>query len=127
MSSEVIGVIAAQLASAIAHVHSHGLVLISLSPQNAVIQMGRPGGIPVVKITDVKLAECSKGDWQYNKGVKLRSQGYIAPEVLAGKRPTGIGNASCICTFITTFLLPQIQHCCAYWCLPFCMHMGRTT
>lgn len=70
------------------------------------IHMERQGGVPVAKITDVRLAECSIGDWQYNKEVKPGSHGYIAPEVLAGKRPSGIDSKVVYSSLHLTYMNP---------------------
>lgn len=81
LSSHEIALVGTQIADALSYIHKNNLVVLGMNPQNILIQMDKTEGIPVVKLTDVSLAQCSKLGEEFEVGPIVGARGFVAPEV----------------------------------------------
>jgi serine/threonine protein kinase len=75
-------VIFRQLMSALAHVHSAGIIHRDIKPSNVLV--GRDGR---ARLTDFGIARPSDGERLTNTGLVIGTARYIAPELLRGEKP----------------------------------------
>jgi serine/threonine-protein kinase len=73
--------IGAQIADALAHAHSHGVVHRDVKPSNVLLERGR-----VVKVTDFGIAHSTESETITDPGAVVGTIGYLSPEQLRGAR-----------------------------------------
>ncbi|MDR7273925.1 serine/threonine-protein kinase [Catenuloplanes atrovinosus] len=80
-------VVLGQTAAALSHAHRRGVVHRDLKPDN--ILLTRPGAPdPTVRLTDFGVARVLHGTRLTTTGAVIGTPSYLAPEVIAGGRPT---------------------------------------
>jgi serine/threonine protein kinase len=78
-----VGAIMAQVLSALAEVHDHGIVHRDVKPENVILEAG-PRGIEVVKLIDFGIAETKASERRPAAGV-VGTPAYVSPEVIRGE------------------------------------------
>jgi serine/threonine-protein kinase len=73
--------IGAQIADALAHAHSHGVVHRDVKPSNVLLERGT-----VVKVTDFGIAHSTESETITDPGAVVGTVGYLSPEQLRGAR-----------------------------------------
>src|SRR5262249_41196815 len=73
--------IGAQIADALAHAHGKGVIHRDVKPSNVLLTT-----VGSVKVTDFGIAQSGGGEALTEPGVVLGTAGYLAPEVVAGRR-----------------------------------------
>jgi serine/threonine-protein kinase len=73
--------IGAQIADALAHAHSHGVVHRDVKPSNVLLEGGT-----VVKVTDFGIAHSTESETITDPGAVVGTVGYLSPEQLRGAR-----------------------------------------
>jgi beta-lactam-binding protein with PASTA domain len=78
-----------QVATALAHAHSKGIVHRDVKPGNVLLAPDGTGPERIVKVTDFGIARASESDTITDPGAVIGTAGYLAPEQIRGSRVDG--------------------------------------
>ena len=78
-----------QVAAALAHAHSKGIVHRDVKPGNVLLAPDGTAPEQIVKVTDFGIARASESDTITDPGAVIGTAGYLAPEQVRGARVDG--------------------------------------
>ncbi len=78
-----------QVAAALAHAHSKGIVHRDVKPGNVLLAPDGTGARTIAKVTDFGIARASESDTITDPGAVIGTAGYLAPEQVRGARVDG--------------------------------------